>query len=126
MATNQLKRINPATLRKDLETYAALQGIGDYTPVNAEYSLTGLNTAKTDKDAKQTAEIQRAAEAKAARDAAVAAEWKFHNLMLGVKDQIKAQFGANSNQVAALGLKKKSEYRTARRTSTLRKNNGTA
>ena len=45
----------------------------------------------------------------AARDAAIAAQWEFHNLMLGVKDQVIAQYGADSDQVASLGLKKKSE-----------------
>jgi hypothetical protein len=45
----------------------------------------------------------------AAMDAARAAEWAFHNAMLGVKDQVIAQFGKDSNEVQALGLKKKSE-----------------
>jgi hypothetical protein len=30
--------------------------------------------------------------------------------MLGVKDQVIAQFGKDSNEVQAVGLKKKSEY----------------
>ncbi|MBI3363815.1 MAG: hypothetical protein HY033_02795, partial [Ignavibacteriae bacterium] len=48
---------------------------------------------------------------KAKRDAAVAAELAFHQAMLGVKEQVIAQYGKNSDQVASLGLKKKSEYR---------------
>jgi len=47
-----------------------------------------------------------------ARDNAAAAEWEFHNAMLGVKDQIIAQFGKDSNQVQAIGLKKKSERKS--------------
>jgi hypothetical protein len=35
----------------------------------------------------------------AARDAAVAAEWEFHNMILGVKDQVIAQYGKDSDQV---------------------------
>ena len=31
--------------------------------------------------------------------------------MLGVKEQVIAQYGKNSDQVQALGLKKKSEYK---------------
>ncbi len=38
-----------------------------------------------------------------------AAEWRFHEVMLGAKDQVIAQYGVNSDQVQALGLKKKSE-----------------
>jgi len=51
----------------------------------------------------------------AARDAATAAEWDFHNTMLAVKEQVIAQFGKNSDQVQALGLKKKSEYKAPTR-----------
>jgi hypothetical protein len=39
----------------------------------------------------------------------VAAEWAFHNAILGVKEQVRAQFGPDSNEVQALGLVKKSE-----------------
>ena len=47
-----------------------------------------------------------------ARDDAAAAEWAFHNAMLGGKDQVKAQFGDDSNELQSLGLKKKSEYKS--------------
>ena len=45
----------------------------------------------------------------AARDAAVAAEWAFHNAVLGSKTQVDAQYGENSDQRQSLGRKKKSE-----------------
>jgi len=35
--------------------------------------------------------------------------------MLAVKEQVIAQFGKNSNQLQALGLKKKSEYKAPAR-----------
>jgi hypothetical protein len=47
----------------------------------------------------------------------VAPEWEFHNIIPGVKEQVIAQFGKNSNQVQALGFKKKSEYKAPRRKS---------
>ena len=50
-----------------------------------------------------------------ARDAAAAAEWELHNAMLGVKEQVIAQFGKNSDQLQALGLKKKTEYKAPTR-----------
>ncbi len=53
----------------------------------------------------------------AARDSAIAAQWEHHNLILGVKDQVIAQFGANSDEVASLGLKKKSERKAPARSS---------
>lgn len=45
----------------------------------------------------------------AARDAAVEAEWAFHNAVLGSKTQVDAQYGENSDQRQSLGRKKKSE-----------------
>ncbi|WP_291992349.1 hypothetical protein [Candidatus Accumulibacter sp. ACC003] len=37
--------------------------------------------------------------------------------IIGVKDQVIAQFGPNSDQVASLGLKKKSERKSPARAS---------
>jgi len=44
-----------------------------------------------------------------ARDDATAAEWAFHNAILGVKKQVIAQYGEDSNEMQSLGLTKKSE-----------------
>jgi hypothetical protein len=52
----------------------------------------------------------------AARDAAVATEWDFHNTILGVKNQVVAQFGESSDELLALGLKKKTERKPPVRT----------
>ena len=52
-----------------------------------------------------------------ATDATVAAQWAFHDIILDVKNQAKAQFGADSDEVAALGLKKKSERKSPSRSS---------
>ena len=41
-----------------------------------------------------------------------AAEWEFHDVIFGAKTQVKAQFGDSSNEIQALGLKKKSEYKS--------------
>ena len=49
---------------------------------------------------------------KAARDVVNAKERAFHNAMLGTKKQVVAQFGENSDEVQAVGLKKKSEYKS--------------
>ena len=44
-------------------------------------------------------------------------EWEFHNLILGAKDQVTAQFGRDSNEVQAVGLKKASERKAPQRRS---------
>ena len=59
--------------------------------------------------AAQTEEVKQEGLAAGARDTANAAEWAVHNFILGMKTQIIAQYGEDSDQVQAIGLKKKSE-----------------
>ena len=115
MAKDQTKRINPALIEADKTSFAALQSVNGYNPANTTYSLAAINSARAALDSAQAAEAQTAAAAATARDNAVAKEWEFHNLILGAKDQVIAQFGRDSNEVQALGLKKASEYKTRKR-----------
>ena len=59
----------------------------------------------------QATEVQKEGEADAARDAANTSEWAFHNKVLEAKKQVAAQYGSDSDQLQAIGLKKKSEYK---------------
>jgi hypothetical protein len=115
MANNATKRIKPSLLQTDKEGLAALLSVADYSPVNLRYALDVLKTTCDDLIEAQQAEAQAIAAAAAARLLAVAKEWEFHNLMLGAKDQVVAQFGRDSNEAEAVGLKKKSEYKTRAR-----------
>lgn len=108
---NQARRLRPAQIQEDRDAFAALESVAGYAPANPAYALTAVTAAQTNLNSAQQAEVQAVAAAAAARDSAVAREWEFHNLMLGVKEQIIAQFGKNSNEVQAVGLKKKSEYK---------------
>ena len=119
MSNNPTRRIPPATLQADLESFAALQAITDYAPANSAYSIAAITAAKQNMEAKQTAETQAAAAYETTRDAATDGEWEFHNLVTGAKTQVEAQYGSNSDQIQSVGRKKKSEYaRPTRRRST--------
>lgn len=107
---DQTKRIKPATLQADLDAFAALQAIPTYSPANAAYTIPEIATAKQHMENAQTAEAQASAAYDTARDATVARQWDFHNAMLGAKSQVEAQFGPDSDEIQALGIKKKSEY----------------
>jgi hypothetical protein len=117
MARNQSKRLAPAKIEADEKGFAALQAITGYTPINPAYSLDAIGAAHAGLLDLRRAEAQAAQAAANARDNTIAKEWEFHNLMLGVKDQVIAQFGKDSTEVAALGLKRKSEYKPPRRRS---------
>lgn len=114
---NQTRRIKPELLDVDEDGFAALQGMAGYAPANQSYALTAITAAHAKMRGAWTAESQAEAALAAARDDSVAAEWEFHNLMLGAKDQVTAQFGRDSNEVQALKLKKASERRAPRRRS---------
>jgi hypothetical protein len=109
MAMDQNRRLRPKMLQADRETLVAVQSMPDYTPLNDEYSASKLSDAYTQMQSARVAEIMAQNALNAARDAAIEAEWQFHNAVLAAKDQVIAQYGADSNQVQALGLKKKSD-----------------
>src|SRR5205085_8206747 len=115
MAKNQTKRILPAVLSQDRATYAAVKGNEKYAPANPNYTQEKLDAKHAALVEQEQLVVQKEADAAAARDALVAAQWEFHNTMLAVKDQIVAQFGPNSDEAQGAGLKKKDEYKTRTR-----------
>jgi len=117
MAKNQTTRLKPSILQADEDGFAALENITAYAPANPAYAIAAITTAQTALEEARDAEAQAEAAAATARDRAVAKEWEFHNLMLGVKDQVIAQFGKDSDEVQAVGLKRKSEYKSPSRGS---------
>ena len=117
MAKNQHKRLPPGKIEADENGFAALQTIKGYTPINSTYSLDAVRSAHEELRALRRDAAAAQAQAQAARESALAKEWEFHNLMLGVKEQVIAQFGKDSTEVEALGLKRKSDYKPPRRRS---------
>ena len=97
------------TIDDDRAVLRALQDIMGYAPHNPAHTTASLIQSE---DALQQAEIE-AERARLAYDAArerlVVASWSFHNDITGAKTEIMAQFGADSQIMHAIGLKKKSE-----------------
>ena len=98
MAKDQNRRVLASTLAEDVAAFNALQNITGYTPANPAYAVTAITQAINDMRAAQVVEDQAAAAFATARDQAVEKEWVVHNLVLGAKDQVKAQFGKDSLQ----------------------------
>jgi hypothetical protein len=117
MARNQTVRIRPSTLKGDLTAHAALQSLADYVPADPAYTQKAAQSQFEALKQAQAAELHARNALATARDAATAAEWEFHNFMLGAKVQVIARFGSDSNQVQSLGLKKKSERKSPGRRS---------
>lgn len=111
MAQNQARRLDPKIIQEDVAALEAIEGITGYTPSNTAFALTALTAKQTGMTTAQATETQKKGDADAARDSANAAEWAFHNAILGAKAQVKAQFGEDSDQWQALGMTKKSEHK---------------
>lgn len=112
MASKNTRPLSPSQLQVDVDAYAALKDIPGYTPANPDFSFANGTAAKVAMEAAEEQSAQDAATAAGSRDDEVAAQWAFHDFILGAKTQVKAQFGDSSNELQALGLKKKSEYKS--------------
>ncbi|HBB26156.1 MAG TPA: hypothetical protein DCZ59_07810 [Bacteroidetes bacterium] len=107
-------RVTHKVLMQDQEVAQAVLNLKDYSPSNKEFTSDKLREALERVKAAEQAE-QAASEAAAkARDEAIRIENAFHDLVLGVKRQVIAQYGDDSDEITALGLKKKSERRYGR------------
>ena len=102
-------RVNPKQVQKDIESYHAFGSMTDYRANNTAHSREAADAAyETLRSAEQHAVTTQAA-ASAAADALTIARRDFHGIILGIKNEARALYGPSSDQVAALGLKKKSE-----------------
>jgi hypothetical protein len=111
MAKNQTKRRRLNEVDKDTVSFNALKTVTGYTPSNPKYTVANTQIAYDNMVKLQAKEAQSEATFNSDRDNAIAAEWAFHNAILGSKVQVMAQFGDDSNEVQAMGLKKVSEYK---------------
>ncbi len=112
MAKDQTKRLNPTIIQQDKDVLAAIKTLAPvYAPADTQYSAANLTTSETSMITSQETEVQKEGDAAAARDSANASEWAYHNKIQGAKTQVMAQYGKDSDQLQAIGLKKKSEYK---------------
>lgn len=109
MSSATTSRLSPQQIEADIDTYIALKGIDNYTPHNPRYALATASEALVQLRAADEAAIHAQNTLAAARDALLAAQQNFHEIILGVKNEVRVLFGPDSDQLAALGLKKKSD-----------------
>ena len=124
MPSNANRRLPPDTLQADLDCITALKAIEGYAPSNPADTLTALNDIQTRVAAAQERELHAANAYAAARDDAVLLENERHERVKSVKNQVRAQFGEDSNEVASIGLKKTSERKAPKRQSRTDGNGG--
>ncbi len=109
-------RVSTKQILKDIESYHAFGTMLDYKANNAAHSREAADTTYNALRSAEQHAISTQAAANAAADALTAARRNFHNVILGIKNEARALYGPSSDEVAALGLKKKSEQSKRTRT----------
>ncbi|OUL31518.1 hypothetical protein BV372_20275 [Nostoc sp. T09] len=117
---NTTIRLRPQLISQDVDSLHGLQTINTYDTSRADASVANIQQAYQAMLTQQQAETEKLALYRAAADAARLAEWEFHNAILAMKEVVRGQYGSDSDQAQAVGLKKKSDRkRPSRRKSVL-------
>jgi hypothetical protein len=111
MAKDETKRLKPEVIDKDKKALIAAHTFPEYSPWNEDYKLDKVDAKKLAMELAQADEVKAKVAYETARDTANGKEWVFHNAILGIKEQVIGQYGHNSDEYQALGLKKKSEFK---------------
>jgi hypothetical protein len=106
---NTNRRLSPQNLNQDVDAYNGFKTIDSYSTKRNNATPEALQQTYQAMLAQQQTETEKLALYRAAADAARLAEWEFHNAVLAMKEVVKGQFGSDSDEAQAVGLKKKSD-----------------
>ena len=106
---NTSRRLAAQSLGQDVDSLNGFNTIQGYSTQRQEATPLALQQTYQAMLASQQAETEKLALYRAAADAARLAEWEFHNAVLAMKEVVRGQFGADSNEAQSVGLKKKSD-----------------
>ncbi|MBG1264080.1 hypothetical protein [Nostoc commune] len=109
------RRLRPQLISEDVTSWHGLQTISTYNTTRADADAAKLQQAYQAMLSSQQAETEKLTLYRAAADAARLAEWEFHNAVLAMKEVVRGQYGSDSDQAQAVGLKKKSERKRSSR-----------
>ena len=109
------RRLPFQSISQNITSLHGLQTISTYNTTRADASVASLQQAYQAMLAQQQAETEKLTLYRAASAAARLAEWEFHNAVLAMKEVVRGQYGSDSDQAQAVGLKKKSERKRPNR-----------
>jgi hypothetical protein len=113
-----IRRIQPDILKKDHETLIALTAMRGYAPRKAHLEVPSLTTLETTLDNAEARMLRARAELEASTDAYYLAALGFHDNIVGARDEVKVQYGDNSDQYASVGRTKRIERKSPKRRAT--------
>ncbi|WP_309715268.1 hypothetical protein [Armatimonas sp.] len=103
------KRVTPAQLQADRDTLIAAKALSDYAPRNNKYSVASADAAQLRNDNARTRVLRAKAELAAALDEERSSGVEFHEIGIGIRDEVMVQYGSSSDAYASVGRKKRSE-----------------
>ncbi|WP_104908332.1 hypothetical protein [Nostoc sp. 'Lobaria pulmonaria (5183) cyanobiont'] len=112
---DKTRRLPSQSITQDINSFHGLQTISTYNTNRTDASVANLQQAYQAMLAQQQSETEKLTLYRAAANAARLAEWEFHNAVLAMKEVIRGQYGSDSDQAQAVGLKKKSERKRPNR-----------
>jgi len=112
------RRLSPQIIDQDVDALNGLKTVPNYQTRRSEATSETLQQAYQTMLVQQQSETEKLALYRAASDAARLAEWQFHNSVLAMKEVVRGQFGSDSNEAQAVGLKKKSDRKRPTRQKT--------
>jgi hypothetical protein len=111
------RRLSPRIISQDVDSFNGLGLILTYSTNRPEAMPATLQDALHNMQARQQTETEKQLVYKMAAEAARQAEWEFHNAVLAMKEAVRGQFGSDSNEAQAVGLKKKSNRKRPTRSN---------
>jgi len=106
---DKTRRLRPQTISQDIDSFHGLQTVSTYNTTRVNASTANLQQVYQAMLISQQTETEKLALYRAASDAARLAEWEFHNAVLAMKEVVRGQYGSDSDEAQAVGLKKKSD-----------------
>ena len=115
MTSTATGRVAPQVLEDDIQAFMALATMPDYAPRDPNVTLAAITATYEELLADRAALVHAQIAMDAVRDRLASTEQRIHKQMLDAKSQVRAQYGDDSNELAAMGLKKKSEKKSPTR-----------
>ncbi|HMQ33095.1 MAG TPA: hypothetical protein PKD53_20355 [Chloroflexaceae bacterium] len=100
-----------STIFHDRAVLDAIRAMPDYAPTNPAYSLERMNDLEAALRLAELEHERNQLSTDSSRRRLIFAHWAFHDCMLGGKRTVVSQYGPNSDNVRAVGLKRRSEHK---------------
>ncbi|NTW03168.1 MAG: hypothetical protein HGA19_18130 [Oscillochloris sp.] len=104
----QTKRLSPAVIAADRSLLLALQSLSDYQPINSSYSVATMQQYEATLCQAEQAVIHAQEALEQARKVEIETAYALHDIALGAKNQVIAQYGSDALAIEIIGLTRKS------------------